>query len=428
VSSFSFTELDVLSVNPVKNRRTFLKLLGASGFATATYSYFRGIRIPPLIWEPGALATEFSVTGAQLASSDVIQSKAQVISDADISFRAFNPEPVITIHLNQRSRLRLSINNIALDAVLQLNTQDKALVSESIEGITRVIEIADSGQNSVQLYWKLPHLNNFRFAAIGDSGGGQELAWCIQRANALGAKFLLHLGDINYQSSDYQTAIELFNQAPIPCYVSIGNHDFHDFGSQHQQFTDDIGPLNHHFTLGNTRFINLDTASNTLPYAAGNRGRLFDHVIGKQGQINTIAFTHRPLFDPRAGESHDIGSDGERDWLIDMLHKTQTSTLLSGHLHTFAHHTISGINNIIVGQGLGHQDILTNSDYSKMAIGQVSESGAVKFEFLPLSMPMEMHCHPRTDEVKQSIIDPRHTAVLAEIEAACEQAGDWTPN
>ena len=412
----------------MKKRRHFLKALGVSGIAAATYSYFRGIRIPPLIWEPNALPTKFTVKGSQFESSDVIQSKAQVISDADISFRAYRPEPLIKIQVKQSSRLRLSVNNIAQDAVLQLNTQDEPRVFETIDGITRIIEIANGSQNPVVLRWKLPQLSNFHFAAIGDSGGDQELAWCIHRANTLGARFLLHLGDINYQTSDYRTAIELFNRAPIPCYVSIGNHDFHDFGSQQKQFTDDIGPLNHQFTLGNTRFINLDTASNTLPYAAGNRGRLFAQLIGNQRQLNTIAFTHRPLFDPREGESHDIGSDGERDWLINMLHKTQTSSLLSGHIHTFARDTIGGIDNIIVGQGLGHQDLLTNSDFSKMAIGKVTESGDVQFEFLPLSMPMEMHCHPRTDEVKQSITDPAHTAMLAEIEDACSRTGNPTLN
>lgn len=421
MNSFSYTEPNALSENAVKKRRQFLKLIGVGGLATGTYSYFRGIRIPPLIWEPGALPTRFTAKGSQFESSDVIQSKAQVIADADISFRAFNPEPTINIRFREPSILRLSVNNIALDAVLQLNTKNQQRITETIDGITRIIEINGNSKHPIELKWQLSKSNDFRFASIGDSGGDQELAWCIQRAHALGAKFLLHLGDINYQASDYRTAIRLFNQAPIPCYVSIGNHDFHDVGPQHTQFTDDIGPLNHQFIVGKTRFVNFDTASNTLPYSAGHRGRLFDQIIASQKQLNTVAFTHRPLFDPRVGESHDIGSDGERDWLIDMLHKTQTSTLLSGHIHTFARNTVHNIDNIVVGQGLGHQDLLTNSDYSKIAIGEVSASGDVKFKFLPLSMPMEMHCHPRSDMVKQSITDPAHAATLVDIETACKK-------
>ena len=419
---FSSTEPDGLNVSAVKKRRHFLKLLSVTGFATATYSYFRGVRIPPLIWEPNSLPTRFSIDKAAFHTSGVIQTKAQVIRAADISFRAFTPEPTIEVRTIDHSALRISVNNIAQDAVLILNQEGEDSVSESIDGITRTIDISTIASKPIILHWQLVNLKEYRFAAIGDTGGDQELDWCIRRANALGARFLLHLGDINYLANDYPSAIKLFNNAPIPCYVSIGNHDFHDSGPQYKYFTDDIGPLNQQFILGKTRFVNFDTASNTLPYSAGNRGQLFEELITDQNQINTIAFTHRPLFDPRESESHDMGSAGERDWLINNLRRANVTTLLSGHIHIFARDTIKGIDNIIVGQGLSHQDLLTNSNFSKMAIGNVGESGDVRFEFLPLSMPMEMHCHPRTDEVKQSITDPAHTATLTKIEAACAKA------
>ena len=106
----------------------------------------------------------------------------------------------------------------------------------------------------VELHWQVPFKDEFTFASIGDSGGNHELSWCLKRSAELGAEFLLHLGDFNYQDGDYERAIDLFHNAPIPCYITIGNHDFHDSGLLHHQFTDYLGPFNSVFSLGNVRF------------------------------------------------------------------------------------------------------------------------------------------------------------------------------
>lgn len=263
-------------------------------------------------------------------------------------------------------------------------------------------------------------MGTYQFAAIGDTGGGQELAWCINRAKQLGARFLLHLGDFNYQAGDYDSAISLLNNAPLPCFVSVGNHDFHDNGLIYPQFLQEIGPLNHQFSIGKTRFINLDTAANTLPFSAGHRGRLLQTAVDEKNLFNdTVAFTHRPLHDPIDDGTDSVGSKGERDWLVTKLKEANISTLLSGHLHVFDRRMALGIDNIIVGQGLGHQDLITNSDHSRIAIGQVSEDGAVSYQFPNLAMPMGMHCHPRTERVKKELRGGPHADLIREVDNAC---------
>ena len=420
-------------MNRPVNRRNFLKLAGLATLATTVYSYFRGVRIPPLIWEPPATDTSFSLDNVDIEVVDLIRAHTGTEQDVAIAFRAFAPEPTLRIQASNHAatgleRLRISVNNIATDAQLRINSRYANLaqtqVSETIVGITRVLDISIEAKETLELSWKLPELSEFSFAAIGDTGGGQELAWCINRAHALGARFLLHLGDFNYLASDYSNAISLFNQAPLPCYVSIGNHDAHDNGSLFERFLNEIGPLNHQFAIGKTRFANLDTASNTLPYAAGHRGRLMQQLIAERDRyIDTIAFTHRPLHDPDPQEAgdHDLGSTGERDWLVASLKKANVKTLLSGHIHIYHRQNFEGIDNIIVGQGLGHQDLITNSDYSKIAIGRVGVDGKAIFEFAPLAMPMEMHCHSRSDVVKESLSDSPHADVIRRIELACRQ-------
>ena len=418
-----FTELKVKPMSTFSKRRLFLKLAGLSSLGLISYSYFRGIRMPPLMWEPSDISATTEYDGISIQGIDLIKTHRQVIKNVDVAFRAYTPNPSLTIDSIKKNTIRLSVNNIHSNAAFEYDPNSNVQISETVNGITRDIELNFTEPATIHLAWKLSDKTKYRFASIGDTGGSQELAWAIQRANDLGAEFLLHLGDFNYQDSDYASAITIFNKAPIPCYVSIGNHDFHDNGIQYQQFLNDIGPLNYQFSIGKTRFVNLDTAASTLPYSSGFRGKLMQKLIAEKNRYaTTIAFTHRPLYDPEEGSDHDIGSLGERDWLVKSLKNANITTLLSGHIHIFHRRNFDGIDNIIVGQGLGHQDLITNSDYSKIAIGKVNISGDVEFEFMPLSMPLEMHCHPRTDVVKESLVNAKHADLIQSITSICNDA------
>ena len=413
------------SVN--SDRRRFLNrtLLGttALGALGLAYSLNRGIRYPTLGLEPRPLATEFSVSqqSINIRSSDVIQVSQQ--NEFDIALRAFSAQPSLTIQSQQSQSIKLKVNNVSPDAEL-VSDLDNASLKESVNGINRTLTLTLRDAQQAQLRWNLPYEHNFTFASIGDSGGDKELAWCLQRAHDLGAKFLLHLGDFNYQAGDYERSIELFHDSPIPCFISIGNHDFHDSGVIYPQFLSELGPLNHAFTVGKTRFVNIDTAASMFPYSAGKRGKLLTALATANETVSdTVSFTHRPLADPIAGSTHDIGNAGERDWLISALKRINSSTLLSGHIHIYDRFNYQGIDNIIAGQGLGHQDILTNSDYSKMVIGEVATDGKVHYHTQTLSMPMELHCHPRSqsarDELLKPSASPEHRALYNHIQDEC---------
>ncbi len=420
---------------PANNsRRKFIRTAalgaGIAGAAGIGYSLKRGIRYPTLGLEPAHLPTQFRFSGGliELISGDVIQLTAQ--AGIDMALRAFSPQPSLLLRSNKTRNIKLTLNNVSPDAEI-VSSHAEATLRESIDGIDREIQLKVPANQDVSIDWKLPYSNDFTFASIGDSGGDRELAWCIERAHQLGAKFLLHLGDFNYQPGDYDRSIELFKSSPIPCFISIGNHDFHDSGLIYPQFLRQLGPLNHAFTIGKTRFVNIDTAASMFPYSSGKRGHLLNSLSQNNEQvIETVSFTHRPLHDPLEGSTHDIGNEGERDWLIAALNKINSKTLLSGHIHIYDRTTFMGIDNIIAGQGLGHQDILTRSDYSKIVLGEVAKDGKVSFRPEPLSMPMEMHCHPRSDSAKESLLKhsdlPESRALLNNIEQACKPNGKAT--
>ncbi len=406
-------------------RRRILQGTGLGLLAGVTYAYFRGVRYPTISLEPAMPPSRFNYSTLDAHVTDLIEIPTDLITtQANFAYRAFAPEPTLLLNAKEKQSITISINNIASDAVLKVSANLK--VSEVTQGINRYLKLNLQSGQSISLSWKLPKLQDYQFASIGDSGGDKELGWCIQRAHALNARFLLHLGDFNYQAGDYDSAVRHFYDSPIPCYVSIGNHDFHESGLIYSQFLQQLGPLNHHFSIGKTRFANLDTAANTLPYSAGNRGTILNQLINDDNKpISTVAFTHRPLHDPinaskSAKDRHDLGSEGERDWLIKMLKQANIETLLSGHIHIFDRSDFQGIDNIIVGQGLGHQDLLVNGDNSKMAIGQVNQDGKVSYVFAPLAMPMELHCHPRTDVVKSAVRNGQHPELIDFIDDRCK--------
>lgn len=409
------------------SRRRILQIAGAGMLAGVAYSYHRGVRYPTISLEPAAPPKQLSYTGLSAKVSNLIALPTHLMenllaSTPNLAFRAYAPEPILQLNASADQNITIGVNNIAADA--QLETDGDVSVNEVVNGISRKLQLNLKRNQQVRLAWKLPFLYDYKFASIGDSGGDKELGWCIKRANQLGARFLLHLGDLNYQPGDYDNAVRQFHNSPIPCYVAIGNHDFHQSGLIYSQFLNQLGPLSHSFSIGKTRFANIDTAASTLPYSAGNRGQMFDQLIRENNLFNdTVAFTHRPLHDP-SGESnhkggHDFGREGERDWLINALKRTNTKTLLSGHIHIFDRRDFQGIDNIIVGQGLGHQDLLVNGDNSKIAIGQVNQDGIVDYRFEPLAMPMELHCHPRTEMVKKTVRNGRHSELIRFIDQQC---------
>lgn len=397
--------------------------LGVSG-GLALYSYQRGLRLPTLHWDPLQPTSEFLLTGIKRAfGTDLIQTSNSQ-TQADASFRAFAPEPTLSLQSLKPQTLRFRINNVIADAELRLDADRKTTFTEQRNGTRRDVVIELNANQKVVLNWKLAKQQSYSFASIGDSGGDKELDWCLKRAHALGARFLLHLGDFNYQSGDYERAIELFNNSPLPVYITIGNHDFHENGAIYGQFLREIGPLNNSFAIGKTRYANIDTAANFLPYAAGQRGNLFEQMQQQAGFTDTVAFTHRPLHDPapEADSNHDIGSSGERDWLVHSLKQVGAPTLLSGHIHIYDRSDFNGIDNIIVGQGLGHQDLIVGHDYSKLAIGQVDADGKVTYTTADLAMPMDIHCHPRVDPVKDSLRAGPNQELIETIEKACKHA------
>ena len=405
-------------------RRIFLKSFGLASLIGLSYSLWRGVRYPRLSWETHPVADTFKTDDLELKLTDCIVSKNQISHNPYANetqaawLRAYAPEPIIEI--TQAKQQSILINNISPESQLT----SSAAVKESIHGITRIIELPQSDQPIV-LQWQLPEMQDYKFATIGDSGGADELVWCIKRAQQLDAKFFIHLGDFNYQDSDYESAIKNFTNAPIPCYVTVGNHDFHDNGLIVGKFIDDIGPLNHVFTINNLRYVNIDTAASFFPVSSGKRAKLVDALLADQHEYDdTVIFTHRSFYDPRPGEDHDFGNESEKNWFVNSLKSANIHTLLAGHIHGYFDTISEDIRIIIAGQGIGHEDLIHKRLVSKIVVGKVSPGQAVEYRAEELAMPFELHCHPYVADWRKDNNEP----FAKEINTLCEPIDAKTKN
>lgn len=385
-------------------RRTLLKrALGLACLIGLPYSLWRGVRYPRLSLETPPLANAVQNKALSLKLTDCFESKKQITHNQyakksqSAFLRAFAPEPIVEIKHSQQAQTIL-INNISIEATIISSKP----IKESVHGITRIIEIPATAE-PILIQWQLPKMTNYEFASIGDSGGAEELGWCIERAHQLNAKFFIHLGDFHYQTSDYETAITHFYNAPLPCYITVGNHDFHDSGLIVDKFLDNIGPLSNVFTIQNLRYVNIDTAASFLPVSGGKRAELVKAMIKDEHEYDdTVLFTHRPFYDPRPGEDHDFGNVFEKNWFIKSLKLAKINTLLAGHIHGFYDTSSEGIRLLIAGQGLGHEDMIHQRPVAKILMGNVTQGEKVDYRTEELLMPFELHCHPHVSKWRKN--------------------------
>ncbi|MHC4822618.1 MAG: metallophosphoesterase family protein [Planctomycetota bacterium] len=346
--------------------------LAIGGFVGLGWFAF-GLRLPPLQWEPATRATQMESSSGdfyvEAQGAYFVEHREDVLV-----FRAFVPEPTLIVSAKRETEAKVVVQNLSPQLLAG------PVAATGIDGLERTYSFPIQSGIGLLIQPRFPaQKTGFRFAAIGDTGGEQEIQDAVDRAEGLGADFLLHLGDIEYQEGALLRAAKILNAASIPTYVAIGNHDFHDgLRLVHRDFTEFLGPRNSVFTLGGVQFLNLDTAADTYPAPSGERGRLISRLLDKEidrtGEV--VVFTHRPLWDPRLAspeeDGHDIGSKAEKEWLASVFSELGVDLLLHGHIHqSFAFET-AGIPSYIVGNGLLLEELDSSRAEPSLLIGEWS--------------------------------------------------------
>lgn len=400
------------------NRRRFLWLAGC-GLAAGggAYTYARGIRVPFLHFVGTGPVTEWKEGGIEVIAKGAF---FQDVEQGAFRFRAFMPEPEFEVRGSDAARI--IVENIHRDAALHVETSSPH-PSEARDNLARELNVKQGSQKQTVFAWRFPKSERFRFAAIGDSGGGTELAWVMKRAAQLEADFLVHVGDFYYQKGDLDRASANLNKADIPTYSAIGNHDFHKgLRAIYPKFNQLIGPSNSIFTLGGIEFVNFDTAAEFIPADRGKRAEIVENLrpIGPAAGIrDRVAFTHKPLADPDAGRNHDVDRSAEARWLREQLLSSGTKNLLVGHIHVKEEFDDQGLHTYVTGQGLAHADLILNKPFAEILLGDVEPGEPVKYYWKPLNMPFGAHCNARNLEVMDELKRPDVKARLVE---QCDKA------
>jgi predicted phosphodiesterase len=364
-----------------------------------------GLRFPVLQVEPGTRPQRLQLLDPGI---DVTLNHAY-LQQADrheeglgLTIRAFSPQPELSMRASRRVTLDVEFCNLSPAAEILVDDGIK-LREERGTAVNRQLRLeVKPGLHRLRV--RVPFVDAFRFTLIGDSGAGSELEWCLQRSADLGADFMLHLGDLYYADSDFRALATALEKAPVPMYSSIGNHDFHGSGVRvHRSFTDEVGPRNFFFALGETMVVNFDTAASTWPTGTGERGEMFDTLKSLRNDFkHWVLMTHRPLHDPRFAasnpESHALATR-EVGWVADQLKElTAKPVLIAGHIHVSAEHREDGIHTFISGDGLGARNLVSGREIARILVGEKVPGAPLEYQWQPLEIPKRAQCHDKNRE------------------------------
>ena len=158
---------------------------------------------------------------------------------------------------------------------------------------------------------KLPA--NARVAFVGDWGTGQaEAKAVIAQIGRKKPDVLIHLGDIYYACTDFETENYFYNLLPanfdlskVPVYTLSGNHDMFAGGAPYYRMLDKLGQPASYFCLRNDawQFLAMDTGfydnkpdGSTPTYLHQTELEWLADKIQNRGGRRTVLLSHSQLF------------------------------------------------------------------------------------------------------------------------------------
>ncbi len=365
----------------------------------ALYAQHRVVRYASITVDPAPRPA-----GLVLANGLEIEARGGYLKASKMTrFRAYQPDVRLRIRSDEPiERHIIQIENIHPEAKFSRTGVSRVTVREQKHGLLREVELTGLQAGEILNFsWIFPEKPAYRFVAIGDTGGNEELSWGLIRAHELGADFVLHMGDAYYEEAEIAGIGVRLNQSKIPVYTANGNHDFlGPNGNAIEQFLNNVGPMNARFSLLGACFINLDTGSFMYPPHKGARAAMLAaEVVNQQRDParckDTIVFTHKPIlskfeteFPQREHSLH--GYDAQR--IISRLQQLNKVTLLTGHIHNDFSFEQDGFKTYVTGSGLAHKDLIQGGHYARVLVGDIRAGEPIKIDWALNAMPMEYHC------------------------------------
>lgn len=189
---------------------------------------------------------------------------------------------------------------------------------------------------------------NYKFAVVTDSHNDNEnLAQAINKAQSLGAEFVVGLGDYTDVGTvkELQDAKEIFENSGFPYYLTAGDHDLWDSRNRNlpasKNFSDVFGAPYQSFGFKDGRFILLFNSDNYLGLdpvqVSWFEGEL--EKAKENSSKNIFVFLSIPLFHPSS--DHVMGKTeanlkNQAEHLIDISFKAGVSEIIAGDVHFYS--------------------------------------------------------------------------------------------
>ena len=152
--------------------------------------------------------------------------------------------------------------------------------------------------------------------------------------------------------SEYRICWEYFMNLGIPWFVTIGNHDMYQKDGW-ETWKNYFGPSCYTVAVADDlRLIFLDTSTGTV---GKDQFNWLEKVLKENPEKFKIVISHYPLYDDPFPSIWRLPGAEERYKLFRLFDQYHVYAYIGGHLHTFQHKTINGIQHFIVGSMNPHK-------------------------------------------------------------------------
>jgi energy-coupling factor transporter ATP-binding protein EcfA2/predicted phosphodiesterase len=187
-------------------------------------------------------------------------------------------------------------------------------------------------------------LNFYVFSdSQGYQGGVEQI---VATANQDRPQFIFHCGDLTAsgQESQYQDIKAVLNQAQVPVYTTIGNHDLKGGGgARYIQF---FGSSTYSFNCGPAHITVFNTSSGDV---TEHEFTWLEQDLSSSDSEYKFVFTHIPPFNLISGMDHSLINSTTSTRLITLFEEQHVDVVFAGHIHLFNDSIINGVRYIVTG-------------------------------------------------------------------------------
>ena len=220
----------------------------------------------------------------------------------------------------------------------------------------------------------LPDSEVFSFAMVGDlhvaNGNTERLQTILTQAANEGDQFIILLGDIVDQGDKesfeaVETAIKNggFEGKVLPL---LGNHDI--FSNGWDEFKSKWGASHYAITLGNSRFLALDTADGII---GEDQMEWLQNELRTSSSRHDFILTHYMPIVPGQRTYLRLSNQTEAERLMKLASRFEVTGVFGGHYHSYCREEIAGVEYVVAGGGGGRRmEPIKNHFFVQVVINQ----------------------------------------------------------